>query len=94
MNDQHGNPIPSDLILLENEWIHELFSKTLDKITQLDWYKPKGWTAIFVSKKELDYILDGYTLESTSEYLFRNPQWIKIDSNLHRWSPESGFYDA
>lgn len=98
MKDQYNNEIPKDLCLLTWELVpNELLGKnhTLKQIDFLDWYCFEGNKTghIFVEQKELERILggpiDGTLPEDCAEY-----NLVKIDSVLHRWTEEDGFYHA
>ena len=93
MKDQYNNPVPSDLVLLDNSLFDILSSDELQKVGALDWYKPEKSNSIFVSAAAIDKCFDElYDFYGPEEFGLEKGNWLKIDACLHRWSHEDGFY--
>lgn len=90
--DQYGQNIPQDLTLLEWNDITSRHASTIDQ--QLDWYCFEGnkTNHIFVSQSELEKVLDGPIDNLSPDDCILNGNLVKIDSVLHRWTKEDGFY--
>ena len=100
--DQYGKPIPQDLTLLELGELEKSITKhQVSKILLLDWYAFEGNKTphIFVSNSKLEQIMDGlldvFGPEECVTTVFQGQHpLIKIDTILHRWNNENGFYHA
>ncbi len=100
MNDQYGKEIPNDLTCIN--FLFDLLSEEgIKKIDNLDWYTlgDNRSNNIFVSYSkisddigvEVDQIPTEDCFSKTALNLFK---LVKIDSVLHRWSEDDGFYHA
>jgi len=94
--DQYGGNLPQDLTLLDVP-ITELTETEINGINNLDWYCFEGnkTNHIFVSCSKLEKVLGGLIDEiSPDDWDNENIELNKIDSVLHRWSEQDGFYWA
>lgn len=99
MKDQYNNEVPSDLVLLENNWLEWLKEEEVKKINQLSWYKVAAQyftKFIFVSATELEKCIDGLVDFSTSKDVMDKEQneldWVYVDGVLHRSNISDGWY--
>lgn len=96
--DQYGKEVPSDLVLLDNEWLNICTSKEISNLNRLDWYvidtKPIN-RFIFASLSQLEPCLKGLVdFIFPSDIGIKDVNWLKVDSCLHRYSVEDGWYHA
>ena len=95
--DQYNNPIPTDLIMLDNSLITD-FPDRLDLISYLDWYCPddKRIGYIFVSQSELSKDLPDFDFDYMQpvDLGLEKSEFLKIDNYLKRWNEIDGFYHA
>ena len=91
MNDQYGNKVPDDLVLVYD------MDFTPDEITLIDsadWYVVNLFhneSLLCVSAKAVDYLFDGSPVE---EFNSKIKSVDYVDRILHRYSEEDGFYHA
>ena len=95
LTDQYGNAIPGDLTLLDIN-IKYLSPVELKNIDNLEWYAFKGnkTNHVFVSQSKLEEVLDELVDYYSSADVRPKMPLVKIDSVLHRWTEEDGFYWA
>lgn len=85
-NDQHGQPIPDDLVVLPD--FKTLFHKAISVVLDARWYEANG-CLLMASVSEIEGLSEidpGIDL-AAAEIMF-------IDEPLKRWSQEDGFYHA
>ena len=100
MDDQYGNPVPDDLVMLDLA-VDELDDAQLAAVDRLDWYQPAcNPRSIVVSGSALYDAMQGTgfgPIDTTDpeEYGCQVRLGVQyIASSLHRWSDEDGFYHA
>ena len=89
-NDQYGQPIPEDLVTLPD--ITELSGTEIRWIDGMDWYETKG--ILMASAKDINYLSEVDPLDAGVDLSDPDVEVLKVDSVLHRWSNENGFYHA
>ena len=97
MDDQYGNPVPDDLVILNID-VRKLNVAQRNAIHDLDWYQAAGnKDIILVSRRALvagmrETRFGSFETLSPDEYgCDVKSGVIHINRTLHRWSPENGF---
>jgi hypothetical protein len=100
MDDQYGNPVPDDLVMLDLA-VDELNDAQLAAVDRLDWYQPlSNPSTIVVGGSALEEAMrkSGFGQIGTTdpeEYECKVRLGVQyIAASLHRWSDEDGFYHA
>jgi hypothetical protein len=91
MNDQYGNPIPDDLVVLSGENPQEMTELGLTLVDAADWYEVDG--ILLVSAKSVQYFLETDPIDCGVRLTPRSKVYA-VDYCLHRWNEEDGFYHA
>ncbi len=103
MQDQYGQDVPSDLVVLENNWLDMLPVGVVEAIDKLDWYQYRlddgKTTPVLASDAAIrrvsgDIIFDTASLQ---EHGFSVPPSAEIEhiaAVLHRYGPQAGWYHA
>lgn len=89
--DQNNNPIPSDLVLLEDPSLFT--SEEIELIKTLDWYQPRGISdVVFVSAAKFNELFPEDTFEHSTldDFPFEACKWNILPKSLYAVT-ERGF---
>jgi len=93
MRDQYSNPIPKDLILLENtdEALHRGH-----EVERLPWYVVGTNRSIYVSDASVTALIGSHDFLPIAEVhpFLRQGDVLLVDNPLKRWNLQDGFYHA
>ncbi len=103
MNDQYGDPVPEDLVVLDWSYVENLpkrlipgFLKVVDNVP---WYEIGhvlcvSWAVIDKWQTAHKCIFDPTELSDVGETLPETGPIFLIQTVLHRYGPSDGFYHA
>jgi len=94
MTDQYGNEIPNDLVCLPD--INHLSDEDIKLVDNADWYEAKHddvGEVLLVSGSGINW-LEESTLEDATGIPHEWCEIARVDSCLHRFNSQDGFYHA
>jgi hypothetical protein len=90
MKDQYGNAVPADLAVLPDFWL--LSPAEVEIVDNLDWYECRGILLVPQNEVGGDDPRDaGLEVDPDGNL---TGKVMKVDTCLHRYSEEDGFYHA